>query len=53
MGETPHSFLDRIYANLAQDKVFVYKSPKMQGMFQIWSVLQARQYLNYLEQQHG
>ena len=51
--ETETQFFSRIYVNFAVGSVWVYANHKMDGTPQNWTIQQARQYLNYLEQQRG
>ena len=49
--ETINNFLNRIFVNFIDDKVFVYQSFKKIGTPDIWTVRQAKDYLKYLEEE--
>jgi len=49
MSETSEQFYNRIYVNGTREKVWVYPRVRGKGKPAIWTIEQARQYLNYLE----
>ena len=44
------NFYERTYWNWVAEKVFVYPYKRNIGKPEIWTIEQARQYVNYLEQ---
>ncbi len=47
--ETLDEFFNREYTDFTNDKVFVYPQIRGKGKHQIWSIEQAKQYINYLK----
>ena len=48
--ETEEQFFNRVYVDFERDKVWVYPTTRGKGKPDFWTIQQARQYLNYLNQ---
>ena len=51
MKETFDTFFSRIYVNFIKGIVLVYRDKVGLDLPKLWSLAQARQYINYLEQE--
>ena len=49
MTETIQEFLDRTYVNFAIGKVFVFQGPRKLNKPETWTVLNAQNYLDWLQ----
>ncbi len=48
--ETPDKFMSRTYVNYVDDRVWVYDLKLGVGIPSVWTVTQAKQYLQHLRQ---
>ena len=51
MLETTEQFYSRVFVNFCNNKVFIFPTKKREGKCEVWSIEQAKQYLNYLSQE--